>query len=197
MSLTLTFGPMHSGKTTELLDEAARINAMGLKCLYVNSTIDTRTSDEVSTHNPLLVYRNRLPNVTFVKVSRLADLNVADFYKVLIDEGQFFDDLRDSVIHFIDVCEKLVHISALTGDFNRRPFGEVLSLIPLVDNPKSNIIFKTSYCTRCAREDEQLVDAAFSYRLNREERAQIAIGNGKKYEPLCAKHYKIMTLPGQ
>lgn len=190
MSLSLTLGPMHSGKTTDLLDEAARINAMGLKALFVNSTIDTRSLDEVSTHNPILSYKEKLPHVTFVKVSQLRDLDVSSFFSILIDEGQFFSDLRESIIHFLDKCGKHVHVGALSGDFNRKAFGQVLDLIPLCDNPNLNIKFKTSYCTRCAKEGGQLTVAAFSYRLNREERSQIAVG--KHYEPLCNKHYQTL-----
>lgn len=190
MSLTLTLGPMHSGKTTELLDEASRMNAVGLKCLFVNSTIDTRSLDEVSTHNPIITYRDKLPHITFIKVSRLQDLVVDDFYGILIDEGQFHTDLYESVVRFVGDCGKHVHVSALVGDSNRQPFGDVLNLIPLVDNPVTNVRFKTSYCSRCAKESGSLEVASFSYRLNREERAQIVVG--KMYEPLCAKHYNGM-----
>lgn len=187
MSLGVILGPMNSGKTTALLDEAARINAVGLKVLFVNSIRDTRSTEDVSTHNPILSFENKLHNVTFMKLSHLKGLDVSPFHSILIDEGQFYDDLRESVIEFIDIFKKNVRVAGLSGDYRRRPFGQMLDLIPLCEPTK--VIFKTSYCTRCAREEGTLVDAPHSYRLNKEERAQIVPGGPKMYEPLCTKHF--------
>ena len=54
MSLEIIIGPMFSGKTTELLRELTGYNAINKKCIYVNSSLDTREDNNFSTHNPLI-----------------------------------------------------------------------------------------------------------------------------------------------
>ena len=192
MSLTLTLGPMNSGKTTELLDEASRLNSIGLKALYVNHSLDTRSGTEVSTHNNILSYRENLPNITFIKVSKLKDLNVNSFHSILIDEGQFFDDLVESVAAF-RTLGKYVHVGALIGDYQCRPIGRTLDLIPTCDNPAADVRFKTAYCLRCAQEDHVATVANYSYRLDPNEKGQFVVGGttgkGAKYMAMCRVHY--------
>ena len=183
---------MNSGKTSELLSEASRLNSIGLTSLYINHSLDTRSTDEVSTHNPLLVYKERLPNTTFVKVSCLSGLDVAGFHSILIDEGHFHEDLVTNVIRF-KKAGKHVHVSALTGDYLRQPIGHTFDLIPLCDNPASDITFKTAYCLLCAKEGHEAVPAATSFRIDRQDHNQISVGgsSGKtmKYMALCCEHY--------
>lgn len=186
MSLSVILGPVNSGKTTALLDEASRVSAVGLRGLYVNSVIDTRNNDCVSTHNPLLSYKEKLTHITFLKISHLSELDVSGYDALFIDEAQFFEDLLPAVKRFMDNDRKYVWVAGLSGDFNRARFGQILDLLPLC--AANRVIFKSSYCTRCARNKRLLVDAPYSYRLNREERAQIAVG--KKYESLCGECYR-------
>ena len=49
-----------------------------------------------------------------------------------IDEAQFFNDL----LEFVKYSEttKIIIISGLDGDYNRKPFGQILECIPLCDN---------------------------------------------------------------
>jgi thymidine kinase len=192
MSLSLAFGPMNSSKTSDLLSEASRLNSIGLTALYVNHTLDTRSTDEVSTHNPLLVYKERLPNTTFVKVSHLSGLDVTKFHSILIDEGHFHDDLVENVVRFKQEG-KHVHVTALIGDYLCRPIGRAFELIPHCNNPASDITFRTAYCLLCARERQQAVPAATSFRIDRQDHNQISIGgsSGKtmKYMTLCREHY--------
>lgn len=180
---------MNSGKTTTLLDEAARVDSLGMKVLYINSVSDTRSEDEVSTHNPLIKYKSILTNVTFIKVSRLSDLDVSEFSSILIDEGQFFmDDLVENVKRFVEVDKKYVHVAGLSGDFQRKSFGQILDLIPLIDN-YNHIIFKTSYCLKCSYSGIQ-TDACFSKRVTIGITDQIAVsGSTVIYESCCKVHY--------
>lgn len=191
-TLTLIIGPMNSGKTTELCDEAARLDALGLPVLYVNSAIDNRNDDELSTHNPLLSYRGKLRHATFTKRHSLADVDVTNYYMVLIDEGHFFPELRRHVERFMaagcNVC-----VSALSGDSNRQPFGETLSLIPLCEF--ANLRLKSAYCVDCAK-DRRLSNASFSYRLvtPTDPAGQILVGGTESYATLCAQHYQARTV---
>ena len=192
MSLSLTLGVMNSGKTTALLDHASRLNSIGLSALYVNHPLDNRSTDEISTHNPLLEYKERLPNVTFLKVPYLAGLDVANFHSILIDEGQFYEDLTEAVLKFKQLG-KHVHVAGLIGDYMRKPIGQILNLIPPCDNPASDIRFASAYCKLCADHSLQAVTAATSYKIDRCDHSQISIGGtagpSKKYMALCGTHY--------
>jgi thymidine kinase len=53
-----------------------------------------------------------------------------DYDVVGIDEGQFYPDLVEMVDQFLRLG-KVVVVSALDGDFRRKPFGRILELIPM------------------------------------------------------------------
>lgn len=58
---------------------------------------------------------------------------------------------------------KVVIIAALDGDFQRQPFGSILSLIPLAET----VIKLSAVCTRCRK------DAAFTRRLGTETTVEV------------------------
>ena len=66
---------------------------------------------------------------------------------VAIDEGQFFADI-------VDVCEKLANagivvvVAALDGTFQRKPFGKILSLVPLAEQ----VTKLSAVCIECGME---------------------------------------------
>ena len=77
-----------------------------------------------------------------------------------IDEGQFYPDLVEGVESFLR-RDKIVIISALDGDFERKPFGQIPELIPLSDD----IVKLRAICMRCGD------DAPFSHRLGKPQPA--------------------------
>jgi thymidine kinase len=89
--ITIIFGPMFSGKSTELLKRVRRLELQKKKCLVVNYNLDNRYSaeDVVSTHDKIMVKavkRNRLEEI----------LDIYNDYDVIaIDEGQFFPDVKN------------------------------------------------------------------------------------------------------
>ena len=90
-----------------------------------------------------------------VAATQLAELSVkAEGYDVIgIDEGQFFPD---TVAWAEEMANrgKFVVVAALDGTFQRKPFGDILSLVPLAENvTKLNAV-----CMNC------FGDAAFRYR---------------------------------
>ena len=64
---------------------------------------------------------------------------------ILINEGQFFPDLYESVKWLVNEKKKYVTICGLDGDFKRAKFGTLLDLIPLCDN----VTKLTSLCVSC------------------------------------------------
>jgi thymidine kinase len=99
---------------------------------------------------------------------------VVQAYDVVgIDEGQFFPDL----LHFVELWAnlgKIVIVAALDGTFQRKPFGNVLSLVPLAES----VTKLNSVCMMC------YADAPFTRRLTSETEVEV-IGGADKYIAVC------------
>lgn len=63
-------------------------------------------------------------------LTSLSIVSSADYDVIGIDEGQFYPDLIEMVDEFLSKG-KVVVVSALDGDFRRKPFGRVLELVPM------------------------------------------------------------------
>ena len=98
---------------------------------------------------------------------------------ILINEGQFFDDLYEFVVDMLQEKKK-IYICGLDGDFERKPIGTILSLIPLCDN----VTKLTSLCSICRNGTLGI----FSMRLT-EEKSQILVGVDN-YVPVCRMCYE-------
>ena len=94
-----------------------------------------------------------------------------------IDEGQFYPDLVDKVEEFVRK-DKLIIISALDGTFERKPFGQIPSLIPLADD----VIKLRAICMQCGQE------APFTHRLVSNKEVEL-VGWKDLYEPVCRHCY--------
>lgn len=125
--IQVIYGPMFSGKSTELLRRIRRYRAAKKACLVVKYHLDLRySSDSISTHDKATCVAHHC--------SRLDEMNalVNDVDVIAIDEGQFFPDL-------IDFCEsmanrgKIVIVAALDGNFKRCAFNRVVDLLPMAE----------------------------------------------------------------
>lgn len=126
--IEIILGCMYSGKSTELIRRCTRYKAIGKNILLINHSLDIRTGDSVMTH--------RKETLDAVKTNNLISLIKTEEFKkcdiVGIDEGQFFDDL----LQFVQQAEKhnkIIIISGLDGDSERKPFGQILDCIPYCD----------------------------------------------------------------
>lgn len=172
--LELIFGPMFSGKTTEIVSIYKRYKCYNASVCVVNHTLDKRYSESMlTTHDGVSVE-------TSLQIEKSRDLlreEYLDNYEIfLINEGQFFDDLFHTVIQLVDVHKKKVHICGLDGDYNREPFGDILRLIPYADSVKK----KTAFCKKCMDG----TPAIFTKRLVKSE-SKILIGETNFYIPVC------------
>ena len=104
---------------------------------------------------------------------------------ILIDEGQFFNNLYNFCILCLEKLNINVIVTGLDGDYKRKPMGEILDLLPI-----ANTITKlSSKCNVCQE------DAIFTHRTVANT-DQVLIGGSDEYIPLCRKHYvekNIMT----
>ena len=190
--LELILGPMFSGKTSRLVEIYKQCKFCNISVTVINHTIDNRYDDELlSTHDKVkipCIKTERLSDVWTNSIDIEADLNtsprVQDKFKVgksdviLINEGQFFEDLYEVVVEMLK-RDKKVYICGLDGDFERKRFGTILDLIPLCDK----VTKLTSLCSLCKNGTPGI----FSMRLTNET-DQTVVGSDN-YIPVCRKCY--------
>lgn len=177
MSLELIIGPMYAGKSSYLLSLISKYEAIGWKILTLTSSLDTRyEKDAVHSHNHA--------RHDAVAVSYLGEAIANDAYMasklILIEESQFFEDLVPFVLRAVETEGKHVVVVGLSGDFNRKPFGHTLELIPYCDR----ITKLTALCRLCGDG----TPALFTHRITAET-SVIAVGATGSYDALCRKHY--------
>lgn len=178
MSLQLIIGPMFAGKTTYIQNTIRRLDALGLECVAYKPGIDNRYGDDS------FIYNHDKVKVSAVCVpSLLAEISTDDYKKaksVIIEEGQFFHDLYDFVLHAVETDRKNVIVAGLDGDRYRRPFGQILELIPIADT----ITKLTSFCKIC----KDCTVGLFTYGSTTSKET-VHVGGADTYMPLCRKHY--------
>lgn len=149
--LDLIYGPMFSGKTSEMLRKLSIYGSMDLNVVYVNAERDNRNSEKnlmFSSHNPVLQFPK---NVNALKVNKLSDIlkqnNFKDYQIIGIDEAQFFPNLYDVVLELIEKHGKRVIVAGLDSDYKRKQFGQVIELIPHAEHAAKLY----SYCGECKK----------------------------------------------
>lgn len=182
-SLHLHLGPMFSGKTTRLIQIFKTHNYIGKKIAVLNYAEDRRYHQTMlSTHDKIMIpciMMRKLGEIWLDQThSRYSEIKNAD--TVLINEGQFFEDLFEVVMEMVEVYGKEVHVCGLDGDFQRKEFGAMLRLIPYADSVEK----MTSLCSGC----KDGTPAIFSHRISTETE-QIVVGSDN-YVPLCRACYK-------
>jgi len=165
---------MFSGKSTELIRMVSRHRIIGKNVMVVNHRIDNRYSDkdDVVSHSG--------HGMAGIKVSKLSELDLSQKPEVIaIDEAQFFEDLTDHVMHFVEDLGISVIVAGLSGDYKRNAFGNILELVPKCDH----MVFTKAYCSLCKDGTE----AVFTKRIVDEQR-QTLVGS-TQYKAVCRKCY--------
>lgn len=173
--IEIILGCMYSGKSTELLRRCNRYKAIGRDVLLINHIFDTRTENYIKTHEDKKDHA--------IKCAKLMDIvETPDYINsevVGIDEAQFFDDLLDFVL-YTEYHNKIVIISGLDGDSNRKPFGQILQCIPLCDS-----VVKLNAMDMM---DKDGTPAIFSKRIVPSEE-QVLVGATDSYIAVSRKNY--------
>lgn len=174
--LELIIGPMYSGKTTAILEIYKKCNFCSIPCIIINHTLDNRYHDTMlSNHDKLMAPCFRIEKLENI----LTNKSYINSHVILINEGQFFNDLYE-VVPIMLKQNKKVYICGLDGDFERKKFGSMLDLIPICDK-----VYKlTSLCSIC--KDGTL--GIFSMRLTN-EKEQTVVGYDN-YIPVCRTCYE-------
>jgi thymidine kinase len=178
--LKLYIGCMFAGKSSEIIAECRRRLAIGQKVLGINFAEDSRYSNE-----DYIVNHNK-EKIHCIKINKLSDVPLNEIESndfIFIDEGQFFPDLVENVLKWVNKMNKSVYVFGLDGDFKREPFGHILELIPQCDE----IIKLKAFCIMCKDGTSGL----FTHRVSGGNK-QILIGNDI-YISLCRTHYNEMN----
>jgi thymidine kinase len=173
--LEIILGPMFSGKSTELLRRTSRYEAIGKKIFIINHSNDTRTTNFVKTHSNITKIAVKTDKL--MSLVELVDFKESDI--IGIDEAQFFEDLYEFII-YIENTDKIVIISGLDGDYQRKPFGKILYCIPLCDTV-------TKLSAMCMKSKDG-TPAIFSKRIiNKND--QTLVGDKDTYIAVNRSHY--------
>ena len=177
MSLSLVIGPMWAGKSSYILSKIRRYKAIGWGIYVITNAIDNRYGHFVISNHD----NDQFPAVS---VRPLLPLRDEQQYKeaklIILEEAQFFQDLVSFVLKAVEEDGKHVIVVGLDGDSERRPFGDILKLIPYCDTLEKI----TSLCSDCGDG----TPALFSYR-SVETGEQVSVGAETMYQPLCRKHF--------
>ena len=186
-SLELILGPMFAGKTSALQSIIRRHEVLGLNCVAYKPQIDNRYGDDY-------IYSHDKVKVSAIPVTYLTQQALYSAYEgaslIVIEEGQFFTDLYEFVLKAVETDGKHVIVAGLDGDRFRKPFGQLLQLIPLADR----ITKLTALCKMCATTS-MATPALFSYGATNAIET-VHVGGAECYMPLCRKHYLELSKAG-
>jgi thymidine kinase len=190
--LELFIGPIFSGKTSKLVEIYKQCIFCNIPVAVINHSIDKRYDDSLlSTHDKVMIpciqtnklidiwyYKKYADEVFLHRVDDSAKLINADV--IIINEGQFFEDLLPAVEHMLQHNKK-IYVGGLDGDFERKKFGQILDIIPLCDK----VTKMTSLCGICKNGTAGI----FSKRISL-EKEQTVVGSDN-YIPVCRSCYDL------
>ena len=171
MSLTIITGCMFSGKTSYLIHHLEDKPDV----YYINSILDTRTTNFIQTHDGKKLKAYKRDNLYFSD-KELNNLK-QNFKTIAIDEGQFFPYLKKNVERLLEYGFD-IYVAGLDADSNQNKFGEILDLVLIADKT----IKLYGICQICKK------DGAFTKRTDISCSNQILIGNSNKFQCVCRKH---------
>ncbi len=175
--LELIIGPMFSGKSSEIIRRIKLFQKINKKVIVIKPIIDKRyIDDKITSHN----YES-VECIVMEKLSEISENHIATYDTVVIDEGQFFPDLYEVVTTLLYKYPIDIIVAGLDGDFERKPIGKILNLIPEADKCEKLV----SMCNIC----KDGTTAPFSLRVV-ESKDKILVGGSDMYIPVCRKHHK-------
>jgi thymidine kinase len=121
-----------------------------------------------------------------VTVNALSEATCSPAYAaaeaVFIEEGQFYPDLYDFVVHAVEVQGKDVVVAGLDGDSDRQPFDQMIRLVPLADRVDKLY----ALCAACG---DGTTPAAFTQRRPGAPSDRTLVGGQETYRAVCRRHW--------
>lgn len=186
--LRLVVGPMFSGKSSYLLHIKRKYEVWNKRVLVVTHKKDERygLSQKVVTHN--------LDNCAALAVERVKDVytHIRQEKKegrlydlVLIDEGQFFQDIYVWTPSIIEKFGCSIVVAALVSNYQKKPYTQVVSLLAEADK----VVLLRACCSypECDRK------APFTSRRKEfsKETDENIVAAGDVYQSFCREHWDI------
>lgn len=200
--LHLILGPMFAGKSTYLINKANALLANGVnqsEILLINHSSDMRYDiNKICTHDGQKITSKSLSSLYDLVNNIILDNNTyySNIKYILIDEGQFFNDLYSSIKTLITTSCNIdansdinadttnanrleIYISGLDGDYKQEPFNNsrILELIPYT----TSVTKLNANCSKCGKL------APFTKRIVNSNET-ILIGGADDYQPVCITH---------
>ena len=203
-SIEVTGGPMYAGKTSLAIGLANQRSFLGEKIIYINHDSDTReTAGGVegvfTSHNA----SNRFlcPMVRTAKATHLKEVDVKDIDLIIVDEGQLFPDLAETVIHWADELKKDISVFCVDATFEQVLFENVAKLLPHADR-YTKVNGECLFCVKSLRKRGYRgkvpnFPTAFSMLapgvdLKSSRDGQIHIGGEELFVATCRRHKMIL-----
>jgi thymidine kinase len=184
---------MFAKKSTRLIEELNTLSDIGIKCLFINHSDhgDRQTTSGdvyISTHHSQ--YSGLHHTTQKHMVNSLAKVNVEPYEAVGIDEGQFFNDLNETVRNWVFQKGKIVIIASLEGDSEMKPFGQAHDLECICE--QVNVVRLTAFCDTCIKQ-KKLVNASFTI-CTAGKNQQKLTGGADVFSPACMECYVKHTM---
>ena len=177
--LEIILGCMWSGKSTEIIRIAKRYKSINKNVLIIKNDKDNRydfSDSYVVSHDQEKIQCINCDELLPIINKQL--YNDADL--IIIEEAQFFKDLYNFTLKSVDENKKNLIIVGLDGDFQRKPFGDILNLIPISDKvSKFN-----AFCKLC----NDGTPANFTKRCINNNTQEL-VGSDDIYMAVCRTHY--------
>lgn len=179
--IILILGPMFSSKTTTCIAYVKKYSFSNKKCMFIGHSWDDRYRTEsktgIMTHDKIFAEGFNTNDLTYM------EKEIENHDVIGIDEIQFFDSNSIDLIKKYSDQGKIFVCSGLNGDYNRKCFESVYSLIGMA----SDIIFLKAVCVNCSKHID---NGVFSYKkVLVESNNNVDIGGIDKYIPVCESCY--------
>lgn len=185
-------GCMFSGKSTELIKRIRCHRVLSRNVLCITHGIDKRYNEllekregrgDSGKDSPKIITHN-LDHISSIAAFQLADISrekIEQADVICIEEAQFFNDLYENVLMYVNQFQKYVIVCGLDGDFQAQPFINVMRLIPHADN----VMKLSALCMDC----KDGTAATFTKRLHSDNHEQIVVGGSDLYKSVCRFHF--------
>ena len=170
--ITLIFGPMYSGKSSELLRRLERAHIANKRAILLRPLTDTRS---------FLSHAGGDYSWLKQEFVDLGKFDAATFDFIAIDEGQFFSGLKEFCLKY-SLAGKRVIVSALHATSESEMFDEIIKLLPYCEE----IVKLNAICTKCGADD-----ATYTFHLSGSKTDKVAVGGTEAYAARCDKCYFI------
>ena len=200
-TLDIILGPMFSGKTSRLLkitEEIKNTNLMSKEetelIMIIKPDVDRRYEQSEEKHHIIShdglrqechVVSDLIKFISIIEdtIEKIKLKSIENLW-IIIDEGQFFKNLRKFCEKLFELFGKLISVkivvSGLDGDYQKRSIGDILSLVPICDTVVK-LKGKCQYCNELSIMSQRTTS----------QKSQVLIGGEDIYKPTCRYHHNL------